>query len=1033
MIPEAQERQTRKAIERIPLIGREEEIERIVRAYQEATAPRVFYIEGEGGVGKTALMEEVMRRIRVGDDTGSRWGVVARQILDVYHIEYQTPGGLADGIIQVLQSSEDDFRAYKTFAQKLDERLAKGESVSQAEIDEGWKLFAEALDRLAESKGRLFLAIDTVEVLFAVQDEFQKEYNLALPSSASVLQSIFKIIQQSHAPILWLFAGRPSGLAEEAKTVGVLAEEHMIRLKPLGREEAVSYLRAVARQILDPAARERLEEISSYHASALHRETQGRPILLAIVADIVAQGGALPESFYRKEEETKRGRAELERRLLAHLVRLSDGIGDLLRVMGLLRKGVDASMLADLEGGESKDTALEEVQEHLLQRAAKLTIVKHRPVKERAYFLHDEVYALFERHSDYLPPQQARERYLEAVLRYYKERRGEIQEKAHHTWNWQTRVRLKRKAQWLEAEMLHYKLRLGVRDGYSFYFLRAEDALDARERDEFLQLRSELLRTVNELHQLGRLSKDVWQEAQIDVALRWGLYTLLVEGTVKRAIELLDEVEPWLRRKAESLSQNQKRQLQLYQAVAQLKDGNREDAQKILRQLDEELQDEQGRIAQIIKAYAAAYQGYLERLQGQYYQAIKHYQRAVSYFRRLKMHALTTTLANMAYAMAMVGWFRRARQALAEAETDARRSGNIHQRARILNVRCIVETLDGHLNTARRRAEEALELLDKGKLDAYSLRALIYVNLARARRYAWNRVVTDERVHEWKALWEAYDAIRKAEGYEVSLSLPYQVELWNEAGCVFREMSWLSRQRAEKKVDMALSDSEEASFVSALSDAGAKAQQYFLKAAGVSVDQELGSAEILEWEHRVQSHIEKVGDPYWPLMALVNLGWHWYYQRQPSEWIEALCQLIYRRIPEEYHLPEPKIKRGEAHILLWGILGKIEMLSFYDTLRGWKHLSREEREQRLRDGVRHVVWALEYDHLMGEDPYDLRRAEEGLNHRILTLPDWEECLLPRLYQYGEPYAKELEKNMGIQQSTFMQWLEERFGGRELWK
>jgi len=593
---------------------------------------------------------------------------------------------------------------------------------------------------------------------------------------------------------------------------------------------------------------------------------------------------------------------------------------------------------------------------------------------------------------------------------------------------------LKRKAQWLEAEMLHYKLRLRMRDGYSFYFLRAEDALDAREHDEFLQLRSELLRTVNELHQLGRLPKDAWQEAQVDVALRWGLYAL-VEGDVDRAVALLDEVEPWLKRREWALSQTQKRQLQLYQAVAQLRRGNREDAWKILHQLDEGLQNEQGRIAQILKAYAAAYQGYLERLQGQYYQAIGHYQRAVSYFRRLKMNALTTALANMAYAMAMVGWFRRARQALAEAETDARRSGNIHQQARILNVRCIVETLDGHLNTARRRAEEALKLLDKGMLPAHFLRALIYVNLARARRYAWNRVVTDERVYEWKALEKAYEAVRKAEDHaeRAQLNTTYQVELWNEAGCVFREMNWLSRQREENKVDILLDDPEKISFVNALPEAGEQAQQYFLKAAGVSVGRGLEYKKILDWEHMVRSHIEEVGDPYWPVMALVNLGWHWYYQRQPSEWVETLYRLIYRLIPEVYQLPNPQIERGRAHILLWGILGKIEMLRFYDTLRGWKHLSRKKREQRLQSGVRHVVWALEYDHLMGEDPYDLRRAEEGLNHRILTLPDWEECLLPRLYQYGEPYAEELEKTLGISKSTFMQWLEERFGDRELWE
>jgi hypothetical protein len=63
---------------------------------------------------------------------------------------------------------------------------------------------------------------------------------------------------------------------------------------------------------------------------------------------------------------------------------------------------------------------------------------------------------------------------------------------------------------------------------------------------------------------------------------------------------------------------------------------------------------------------------------------------------------------------------------------------------------------------------------------------------------------------------------------------------------------------------------------------------------------------------------------------------------------------------------------------------------------------------------------------MGDVSYDLRHAEEGLHRRLLKIHNWQNFVLPRLYEYEEKISKDLQPVLK-EESTFRRWLIETLG------
>ncbi len=1036
------------ALRRLPLVGRGNELKEIERLRQQVVRrgrPAIYYLEGTGGIGKTALLEEALRRAR--GHRGKEW-LIPEMLLDLYHTDYQTPLGLAQGLDEVL-ARPHALSAYRDKVSELQRRAQSG-TVSGEAWQEAWGLLTKGLSKLAEQRGLVLLALDTAEVIEYAQDDFQRQLG-TLPSMASVGTWLLEeILPHVHGPVLWLLAGRPTALGRQLEELAKRGEVEFGRrgLDPLMLKEAMTYVRGVTGEIErgDPEGARRLRNYLERYAEGLYRCTGGAPIRLAMVADIVRAGGELPSLCYATHTSDTRavGGDALDELLLRHLLDVPDPIGSVLRTMAWLRKGCNRSLLARLNS-----ISEDEAGEHL-KAAGKLVLVKRRPQGDRPYFLHDEIYALFDRYA--LTEQRGR-RIFPAVIAHYEAMERKAVEALRKVSplvadvTWRPRLRA------LRAEQLHYRLRENPRRGFEAYFRWAEDALAGREREMDMILRSELLRTAREMRM--RLPDDLRRQIEVDAAIRWGMRALFLEGKPGEAAQLFRQVRRWIGEKegrratTHALGAPARWHLRLYEAVAAMRRGEYEMARQNLEGIRAELEEgsrgDGAAIVDVLLALTEGYLGYLERLRGTYYQAVRHYQAAAVRFRRLKMGILTTTLSNLAYAMAMVGRFRRARQALDEAEQYANRERQAYRLAVALNVRCIVEAMDGHSRTAIRHASDALHALERAGIEDHRLQALIHTNRARAYRYYWNSLVAEGRWREgWKdSLWQAYEDVKKARNRfkwaGVPAENPYYLEMANEAGCIYREMAWVHRRLQEEGGPFKGRSAEGESYEEAFRSARGQAAAWLKAAAGLQGVRgdlgEQGSPGWEAWKEAVERRIAAVGgDPYLPTLALVNLGWHWHYQREKAAQIAALCDLVEQLLPSEYHLPAPQIEREEAHIMLWSVLGKMEMLRFHQSLR-----EREEApdgaEMLLRRGMRAAVYALEYNHLMGDMTYDLQRAEIGLNQRLLSLPNWE-TLLPDLYRLEEEIARgELEgflARRGKARTTFRRWLEERFGDKSLW-
>jgi len=1022
----------RTLLERLSLIGRDKELERIdkiAKEVQKSRQPAVIYIEGEGGIGKTALLEEARRRL------SKQWGSpsVAEDIIDLYHLQYQTRQGFAKEIIRLLgEEACPYFEAYRQRIEELNQQISAGGTVTKEERMEVWGLFTQALSDYANAQaGPTVLFLDTLEVLSTTHDDFQREMGNLLASNLliSMLDDLVEYFFAPQGPILWVVAGRPR---EEIRSqLQRISSYQYIPLGPLSEEDARDYLSIIAER-LEGEAQEKLRYALEEAGDRLIRGAGGRPIMLTLIAYIAAAGLSFPEDFGEKEQDQR----AVEKTILERLIRIPEW-GGTLRLMGMLRKGLDLELLRGLkvldESGARK----------LLAEIKNLVIVKEHAVADtegqvprKVYFLHDEIYAMFDRHLPYLPPKKDRQAYIERLYRVYAVRERKIRRAARNAPSEQRYI-LRTQRINLQAERLHYQLLDNPLEGFSEFFLRSEDALDGRDRELFLLLHSTLLQAREILRVRKQLSShlDLWID--YDLALRWSRYLLFLENNTQRAQDLLEKARFWRNRDATAINPLLQAQYTLYRAIilSRSKGGTQEayeHLQATRQTLDKHLTSSgYPKITKALYAYAVGYLGYLDRLRGKYYSAIHHYQEAGRGFRELQLSTLTTNLSNLAYAMTMVGRFRGASQNLDEARHLAEQSGNSYDLAVILNVACILETRDSHYLEGIEHGKEALKILNDNHLQASRLRALVHTNLARAYRYAWNRKASQEECcperPAWReTLWQAHKHISQALALtpkQPSLS-PYLVERWGERGCIARGMAWLYRKWQKEPISL---EEEE---IEAFQQSNEQADRYLMAAAGVTSTPEdeppVNLPEGLEiWKERGWRRIEKLGgDPYLPALALTNLGWHWHYQRRAKEQLQAIYELVYALIPEDYHLPNPKRERNKAHIMLWSVLGKVEMLLFHHALREWRREQGEaEREKIIQDNIGHVIYALEYVHMMGEDPYDLRRAEEGLNRLILSIEGREDKLLPLL----RTYSQEFIENQQRQYETFIQWLDERFG------
>lgn len=306
-----------------PLIGRDREIAVIQRFLASKTLKhRVLFFEGEGGIGKTRLLTEAMKRAR------ERSGMLACDIIDLYLAQYHQPVLIMDAIVRSLRLElsnknipNDVFAGYdKMVSNYLLTSDGDSVDIEQKRIYIEQEFIRE-YSNIAK-KYMIVLFFDTFEKLFPYIAETE-EFNYRRPSRLERwIVNIIKFLPNT----LTIIAGRHRGGQQDMLKEQLGQKLLVKRILPFTQNQDLSFLVDIGGQNKD--------EIEQ-NFQTLYKISQGRPIILAViqallrskVIDIIALPPGFDDASYGSGDQLSSGFFQL---IITRLYQDWPGLADLL-------------------------------------------------------------------------------------------------------------------------------------------------------------------------------------------------------------------------------------------------------------------------------------------------------------------------------------------------------------------------------------------------------------------------------------------------------------------------------------------------------------------------------------------------------------------------------------------------------------------------------------------------------------------------------------------------------------------------------
>jgi tetratricopeptide (TPR) repeat protein len=996
------------------LVGRVEALEQIDRALRAAPdGPWVIFISGSGGIGKTRLLARALSMAAGHPDLR-----VADQMIDLYHIPNHTVSGLADSIYEALTPPSDAFRTYELERRELERMRLAGEVAGIGEQRRRTQqVFDESMQSLAGQQ-RVVLALDTAERLV---------YGIEQPS-APVTQFAdcwdWLVESLPHwRNVLLLIAGRPEA-APLRRWLEQALPGHVLDLE-LGAftfEESDAYFASVA-----AAAEDRGEENVARRVRGLTAETRrlahlaagGRPIMLALLVDNLtvvgpsippALRGAYTDVAQWTETQLAALRDALEEQLIGRMTGAPE-IGDTILALGRLPKGANDTLLAQLLDISEAEAS------RRLDEIRRLSFVKIRPSDERV-FLHDEMYALLHRRV-YDRPEDAPEArragdtivtYYRAQIEHYRHeldalfRPIEVEGKSRLDMPRLVEVNQRRRA--LLVELLFYRLRQEALAGFQLYYRYTREATLAGDNALDVQLQVEMLSFLVERDPQGT-------QEQIEGLDRATVLSVLAVRPVVRAFadqefKLVLQYAQLLRREqatllaaggpaAEAVLSTWEANALVYLGGPANLDSAYEKLSTVIDSMNQYLASGgddalPARVwrARATLALACRIRGYLRRVRGLMREAVDDYQQAARLWREVKIKIeLASTLNNMAFAMAELGYYGDARALALDALNLRRELGPRSPVGLSLNTLALIDTREGNYKSAIELSDQAL-LLFRALASPRGIGTALTALSEAERRLSMTGLVPDidEKI---KLLRQAREHAEEAlEIFQQLGESSRQADALIEVGCACRDWVRLRRDRPGTRDD-----------VGRLIKRGVEALRRAADTAGEAI-------------------------LYRKVDALVNLAWLGFYADQ-DDLLDSAAREAEDAIPPEYDVDpatgRPTIAPEQAQQLLWPQLGKLNTLYghlAFQRYQGIRHTAESElAEQVLGDAAGFYLWSLQYNAMYGEDYRDIRRARDEIYERIKVLMPDELRMIARK-------VRDVEKDNHLQPvSEIQQFLKRR--------
>lgn len=768
----------------------------------------VFYITGQGGVGKTVLLRQI------GMELGSKDGIESAfpwsGILDLYHSDVNTNSGLEGRLCDVLEKA-GEFQEYRAEREAFTARREAGETGIEME-EERAKLastFAQCMGQVTASK-RVVVAVDTTERIQYETDEIQRLCGAEKESTAVKFWMLGQLRQWENCVVL--MAGRPDPELHKALQAGLSgAPVHYNHVEWGGftEREALDYftqqesLYPVVRDAFDPDLRRLLWQV-----------TEGRPIRLDL-AIYVAQHELGWDEFVGniKDMSPKEVQDRIDQLLIRHVMQSEPDISirTTLRYLALARKGLDASLLHYLSG----DWSVEECQQRL-NGIADRSFIKQRPEDGRLY-LHDEMYDLCDKHLLTAPEVQEESCQLAA----WYEAQAKTCPDEDRQQNYQ-------------VDSLLYRLRANPRSGYEWYAMAADEAIRYAQVGFEMRLRHELLTFLSSQspidQQLLRNVPSLLQEVDCDCAGRW-VKRYLSRGMNGEAVR----VGKIVKASADRLyppdvpgSQVAFADLNVYYAQALIYTGNIQEGIVLLKEVLAELEGGQRpedvahrddphafagwrRNLVLGRAHNNLGYAYYQPWEPRYRLALNEFRLAVPYFKESKLlEEFANTSDNMGRVHALLYERGRAEVLIDDSLELRRRLRREYRTGLSLISRAIAHLVFDEPHRAKRKSEEALSIFERlgGQRGIGSASITLGRSLRKLGDLGTGGLYSPE---ESDALFrDAITHLKQAvDIFTDIVDQPQRlVEAYNELGCACRGRAALARH--DEKSPLARSVSREA-------------------------------------------------------------------------------------------------------------------------------------------------------------------------------------------------------------------------------
>ena len=365
---------------------------------------RLFYIAGDGGMGKTRLLEW-LRDDLSAELTEQDHPIIFTRIIDFYSshllIALDLSGAIAQEIRQGLDGKYDDAEIFRDF-DDLQQRFRSQQNASvPSDIR---RQMTEALDatwgKLAEQGCRLVVLLDTAELLRFYDDPVRARFEATL-STATTWHWLQRTVEQNELPgALFVVAGRrkeaPELYDQLCKLAG--AEERVIQLdgfSPDGVGEYIQYLSDTLAQnghVYEARLLNEAEGFDDALVDVFHRLTGGLPIALAVALQLYLD--RTPPALMALIDDLLEGKDAPPNMQEVVRATLVQALGDyafgqdasvIVRYMALARRGLTPQRFRAIWDGQYQFSALEEDFAQLQEQI----FVKTRP--DGSLVLHDEI------------------------------------------------------------------------------------------------------------------------------------------------------------------------------------------------------------------------------------------------------------------------------------------------------------------------------------------------------------------------------------------------------------------------------------------------------------------------------------------------------------------------------------------------------------------------------------------------------------------------------------------------------------------